>query len=45
MLSEGKKKKKEIKTTAVLPVEDVPVAEFLLGRVRRSVIVEVNKFW
>lgn len=36
---------KQSKTAAVLPVEDVPVAELLLGRVGRSVIVEVNKLW
>lgn len=39
------KEKKQIKTTAVLPVEDVPVAELLLGRAGRSVVVEVNKLW
>lgn len=38
-------KEKQSKRAAVLPVEDAPVAELLLGRVRRGVIVKVHKLW
>lgn len=36
---------KQIKMTGVLPVEDVPVTELLLGGVCRNVVVHVNKLW
>ncbi len=34
---------KHVKITGVLPVEDVPVAEFLLCGVCRNIVVQVNK--
>ncbi len=36
---------KHIKITGVLPVEDAPVAEFLLCGVCRNIVVQVNKLW
>lgn len=34
-----------IKMTGVLPVEDAPVTELLLGGVCRNIVVHVNELW